>query len=113
MIVAVRVRGRIDRSKPIEDTLRMLRLFKPNYASLLEDTPITQGMIKKVKDFITWGEVDEETKKLLIARTKKNFYPLMPPRKGYGRKGTKYHFKLGGGVGDRKEKINDLIKRMV
>ncbi len=40
-------------------------------------------------------------------------YHLNPPRKGFGRKGIKKSFSIGGGLGDRKEKINDLILRMI
>ena len=43
----------------------------------------------------------------------KNFFRLSPPVKGFDRKGIKVQFSLGGALGYRKEKINDLIKRMV
>tara|TARA_Y100000310_G_scaffold275662_1_gene292307 strand:- start:76 stop:546 length:471 start_codon:yes stop_codon:yes gene_type:complete len=43
----------------------------------------------------------------------KCFFKLTPPAKGFGRKGIKKAFSLGGALGYRKEKINDLIKRMI
>ena len=43
----------------------------------------------------------------------KPFFRLNPPVKGFDRKGIKVPFSLGGALGYRKEKINDLIKRMV
>jgi len=43
----------------------------------------------------------------------KLFFRLSPPRKGFERKGIKVPFSQGGVLGYRKEKINDLIMRMV
>ncbi len=43
----------------------------------------------------------------------KAFFKLTPPAKGFGRKGIKRAFSLGGALGYRKEKINELIKRMI
>ncbi len=43
----------------------------------------------------------------------KPFFRLNPPRKGYGAKGTKKPFSLGGALGYRKDKINNLIKNML
>ena len=43
----------------------------------------------------------------------KKVFRLNPPRKGFGRAGIKKSFRQSGALGDRKEKINDLIKRMM
>jgi large subunit ribosomal protein L30 len=43
----------------------------------------------------------------------KPFFRLNPPTKGYAPEGTKKPFSLGGALGYRKEKINDLIQRML
>lgn len=57
----VRLRGRVNRSYNVEHTMKLLRLYKPNHAVVYHaDGPI-EGMLKKVKDAITWGEVDAET----------------------------------------------------
>jgi len=83
------------------------------------------GMVKIAKDFVTWGPIDEATLKLLIdkrqEKTKgkdgkikeKPFFRLQPPRKGFGRKGIKETFSNSGALGNRGEKINDLIQRMI
>lgn len=42
----------------------------------------------------------------------KKVFRLKPASKGLERKGLKAGFKFGGSLGDRGEKINDLIKRM-
>lgn len=113
MIAAVRVRGIIGTKKSIEDTLRMLQLYRKNYCVILKDEPHIKGMLMKVKDFITWGELDDETTKALQKKKGNPYHRLNNPRKGFGRKGIKALFLKGGALGDRKEKINDLIKRMI
>ena len=113
MIAAIRIRGIIGIEASVEKTMRSMRLYKRNYCAVLKDTAETKGMLAKAKDFITWGEIDEETTKLLQKKSNKTFYRLNSPRKGFGRKGVKRPFALGGALGPRKEKINDLIQRML
>lgn len=43
----------------------------------------------------------------------KPVFRLKPPSKGYDRQGIKKSFVEGGALGNRKEKINDLLKRMI
>jgi len=43
----------------------------------------------------------------------KPVFRLRPPRKGYERKGVKQPFSIGGALGNRKEKINLLISKMI
>jgi len=153
-LAIVRIRGTIGTKQEMKDTLAMLRLYRKNNCVVVENNPNYIGMIKKVKDYITWGEIDEGTfKELLEKRAKlpgnkkltedyvknkinlsfdqftkdyfsfkkelkdipglKLFFRLRPPVKGFERKGIKKPFSLGGALGYRKEKINDLIKRML
>ena len=124
-IAIVRVRGNVNIQKPIKDTLKMLRLYRKNYCSIYDVTPNILGMVNKIKDYATWGEINQETLKLLKEKrgekiknkegkeVVKPFFRLSPPKKGFGRKGVKMPFNLSGALGNRKEKINDLIKRMI
>ncbi|MFA5176459.1 MAG: 50S ribosomal protein L30 [Candidatus Nanoarchaeia archaeon] len=43
----------------------------------------------------------------------KKYFRLTPPRKGFERGGIKIPFSMGGALGYRGNKINDLIKRML
>ncbi len=61
MYVAIRIRGSIGLTRDIEDTLKMLRLTAVNRCILASEKPESKGMLEKVKDWITWGEVDKET----------------------------------------------------
>jgi large subunit ribosomal protein L30 len=68
MIAAIRVRGRTGIKKDIADTLDMLRLTRINHAVLIEENPSYKGMLQKAKDYITWGEVDEDTVAKLLSK---------------------------------------------
>lgn len=115
-LAVIRIRGLVNIKRTVEDTLEILRLYRKNYCVILENRPEIVGMLKKAKDYITWGEIDEEILKLLIDKRgekDKKFFRLHPPRKGFERKGTKKTFSVGGALGYRGNKINDLIKRMI
>ncbi len=138
-LVVVLVRGLIDLSQGIKDTLRMLRLTRKNHCVVVDDTPSVHGMVVKVKDCVTFGPLSNETFAKLVEKrgveylgrktdrqkaysydmisfNGKDYLPyfrLSPPRKGFGRKGIKIAFGVGGGLGNRGEKINDLIERML
>lgn len=124
-IAIIRIRGQIGLKQTVKDTMTMLRLYRKNYCVVVKSTPSIMGMIKKAKDYITWGEIDDDTLKLLKEKrgekTKnkkgeevdKKYFRLAPPKGGFERKGIKIPFTKGGALGERKEKINDLIKKMI
>ena len=153
-IAVVRIRSSKGVKQEIKDTMKMLRLYKQNNCIVVDNKPNLIGMLKKVKDYVTWGELDEKTFKELLSKRgrivgkksltenylkektklsmdefikeffnfKKNlkdvsglklFFKLKPPVKGFERKGIKVPFSMGGVLGYRKEKINDLIIRML
>ncbi|WOF15497.1 50S ribosomal protein L30 [Methanoplanus sp. FWC-SCC4] len=60
MYVVVQVRGVVNTRKEIKDTLKMLRLHHINHCVLIPDTPAYAGMIRKVKDYVAYGEVNSE-----------------------------------------------------
>jgi len=69
MYAVVQVRGTVKTRREIKDTLKMLRLHHINHCVLIPDTPAYVGMIRKVKDFIAYGEVDAKTlEELLVNR---------------------------------------------
>lgn len=123
MYAVVLVRGLINSNLKVRDTLYMMRLRRKNVCVVIEKNPSNLGMLHKAKDYVTWGEIDDDTLKQLIdKRSEKNpedpkrtkpYFRLNAPRKGFGRKGIKMPFSVGGALGYRGEKINDLIKRML
>ncbi|HDI73179.1 MAG: 50S ribosomal protein L30 [Candidatus Altiarchaeales archaeon] len=68
-IAMIRVRGKVHVRKCIEDTLKLLNLTRTNHCVVIDDRPQYMGMINKVNDYVTWGEINGETfKKLLRER---------------------------------------------
>ena len=59
-IAIIRLRGRTGRNYHIEHTLKLLKLHKPNHLVLYQDSESLSGMLHKVKDAVTWGEVNNE-----------------------------------------------------
>ncbi|MCL2149275.1 MAG: 50S ribosomal protein L30 [Methanomassiliicoccaceae archaeon] len=57
----VRVRGQADVNKDIRHTMGLLGLTRVNHCVVLPETPSIKGMLQMVKDYCTWGEIDEET----------------------------------------------------
>ena len=139
-LAAIRVRGLTGVKTVVEDALQNLRLYKNNFCVVIPNTPVYVGMLMKAKDYITWGEIDDDTFNLLVSKRGEDFkgretdskkkikyddfisinnkkikkyFRLNAPRKGFERKGIKHSFKEGGALGYRGAKINDLLKRMV
>jgi len=137
----IRIRGSVNARKEIEDTMEMLKLKKVNNCIIYPKTPDVEGMLKKARSYITWGEVTEESLvKLLLKRAKlqgdkeldekiakeaaqkimkekslKNIGIKIPlrlsqPSKGYSSVKQAYP---RGDYGYRKEKINELIEKMI
>ena len=57
----IRLRGKHDLRDTVSDTLKMLHLTRQNHCVIVPQDPTYTGMLKVVKDFVTWGEVDEQT----------------------------------------------------
>ena len=122
----------------VSETLFRLRLRKKYTCVVITPNKEQEGMIKKVKDLIAFGEVSKETFEKLVEKrgqpidkkkkvdskkaveelekgksyedlNLKPFFRLHPPRKGIN---SKLHFPKGV-LGNNKEKINDLIRRML
>jgi len=60
MYAVVQVRGVVNTRREIKDTLKMLRLHHINHCVLVPDTPAFLGMIRKVKDYVAFGEVNSD-----------------------------------------------------
>lgn len=152
MYAVIRLRGEVKVSGKIKRALETINLDRVNHLVLLPENDFSKGQLKKVQDYVTFGQVNAEgLERLLIKRARlpgdkrldgeflkqakfastkelsqavlegkaelaklglKKVFRLKPASKGLERKGLKANFKVGGALGDRGEKINDLIKRM-
>ena len=140
MLAVIRIRGTVGVRKELKDAFRMLNLEKMNRCVLVPDKPELTGMVLKVKDFVTWGTIsddvlselvrkrgrtehderlEEKKVKEAVGRIKegktrdviKPYFRLSPPSKGF-RGSVKQHYPRGA-AGNRGDKINELLKRMM
>jgi large subunit ribosomal protein L30 len=136
MIAIVRISGQVEMPSGAKEALFRMRLRKKYSAVLLSDAPENAKILEKVRNFVAFGKIDEKTleelilkrgkslsktkidaKKVIEAIEKKGinssgikpFFRLHPPRGGID---SKSHFPKGV-LGDNKEKINDLLRRML
>ena len=112
-IAVVLVRGLIGMRPEFRETLKRLKLSRKNNCVGLENKQELIGMVTKVKDFVTWGPITAETDAKLAKKMIEGVARLNPPRKGFGRKGIKKPFTMGGALGNRGEKMDDLVMRMI
>lgn len=69
LLAVIRIRGRVNVEKSIKDTLNMLNLTRVNHCVIIKKTKEYEGMLKKVENYITWGEITKEMlEKLIIKR---------------------------------------------
>jgi len=61
LFAVVRIRSSINVNMPIKDTMNMLRLRRINNCVVVPDNETSRGMLKKAENFLTWGEIDQQT----------------------------------------------------
>ena len=111
-IAIIRIKGMIGLNEDVKETFNRLKLRKKYSCRILEPTKENLGMVKKVANQAAYGEISEDVYKKLNEKRKtstKDFFRLHPPRGGIK---SKVHFPLGV-LGNHKEKINELIERML
>ncbi|MEK6928880.1 MAG: uL30 family ribosomal protein [Nanoarchaeota archaeon] len=138
MIIVIRISGLVEVPKKIQETLFRMRLRRKYSAVLIKPTFQNLAMLKKIRNFIAYGDISKEMLSALLEKRAasvdgkkidvekvieqlekkdleslgiKPFFRLHPPRKGID---SKLHFPIRKGVlGDNKGKINDLVRRML
>lgn len=123
MIAVVRIRGSVGTRTEVERTLVQLGLKDKHSCVIVQETQSYLGMLRRVKDYVAWGEVSEDVlKKMLNAKKmrlgdnpespyKGLVFRLSPPRKGF--RGSIKEPYPRGELGNRGDKINELLERMV
>ena len=111
-IAVIRISGKVNLAPGVKRTLEELRLKKKFSCIIIEEKPELVGMVEKVKDFVTYGEVSENTIKEMKEKRKShdNVFHLHPPRGGL-RKSTKLAWPKG--ILGKNDKINELLLRML
>ena len=62
------LRSRINAKPKAKKTMDLLNLTRINHCVVVPENEYSAGMLKQVKDYVTWGEVDPATLELLMVR---------------------------------------------
>jgi large subunit ribosomal protein L30 len=68
MYAIVRIRGGVNTRPEIRDTLDLLHMNRVNHCAVVKEDPHYRGMIQKVKDYVAWGQIDDDTLALLLEK---------------------------------------------
>ena len=68
LLAVVRLRGSVDQPQDIKHALNLLSLNRPNHAVVIPNDPTHLGMLQKLKDVVTWGEINKKTLGELIKK---------------------------------------------
>ena len=68
MQALVQLRGEVNMSQDVRDTLKMLNLHSTNHVTFVPDTDTYRGMITKVNDYVAFGEPSADVVATLIER---------------------------------------------
>lgn len=87
-----------------------------NHGKIVGEKPITDAYLKKNTNY---GDIKKLAKAVMDETVNykdvpevKPIFRLAPPKKG-GYEGVKRSYRAGGALGNRDEKINDLLRRMI
>ncbi|MCX8194177.1 MAG: uL30 family ribosomal protein [Candidatus Pacearchaeota archaeon] len=115
-IAVIRIAGQVDLPPDVKKTLELLKLKRKFSCAIIEDKPELIGMIKKIQDYVMFGEITEETFQQLLLKRGKNedekirVFHLHPPRGGF-KKSSKLLWPKG--ILGKNEKINEFIIKML
>ena len=68
LIAVIRLRGTVNVPFKVQENLDMLNVQRSNYKTLVPNTPSYLGMLKKAKDYITWGEINQKALEHVITK---------------------------------------------
>ncbi len=67
-IAVIRVRGRVRIRRDIEDTMNLMNLTRVNHCIVIDNRTQYRGMIRKINDHVTWGEINDEMLEKLLGK---------------------------------------------
>ena len=68
MQAVIQLRGEVNMSQDVRDTLKMLNLHSTNHVTFVPETDTYRGMITKVNDYVAFGEPSADVVATLIER---------------------------------------------
>ena len=140
MIAIIRITGKVNTNKKVEETLFRARLRKKYTCVLMEDNEETLKLLKNIRNYVAYGKIDDKTlfelikaRAKIMGNTKKKvenpdkivkelssgkqlqdlgLKPFFGLHPARGGIDSKLHYPSGV-LGDNKEGINKLISRML
>jgi large subunit ribosomal protein L30 len=73
MKAVVQIRGEVDQSADVRDTLGMLNLHRVNHCTLVPWTDTYRGMVTKVNDWVAYGEPSVDVVETLLQKRAEPF----------------------------------------
>ena len=67
-MAVIKLRSDINARQGVKDTLKMMGLTRVNPCVIVDGNESNLGMIKKIKDYITWGEIKPEVLESLLKK---------------------------------------------
>lgn len=67
-IVVVKIRSEIGTHPDVKRTFDLLKLYKKHYCVIISNDKQLLGMVERVKDYVTFGELDESTCLALLSK---------------------------------------------
>jgi len=138
LLAIIRVRGVSGIKPQIRKAMELLRLTRKNHCVIVKEYDTLKGSLNICKDYVTWGTVAKDTLTALVEKRGrlsgdkhvpnemisnvvaamekgeptniKPVFRLSPPRKGW--KSIKLSYPTGG-LGNRGEKVNELLFHMM
>ncbi|MBA7515551.1 hypothetical protein ES705_07593 [subsurface metagenome] len=68
MYAVIKLRGSVSIRPEIKHTLELLRLHRVNHCVVVEENAYYKGMIRKVKDYVAWGDISEDMLEVLFKK---------------------------------------------
>ncbi|MBL7118095.1 MAG: 50S ribosomal protein L30 [Candidatus Syntrophoarchaeum sp.] len=68
MYAVIKLRGSVSIRPEIKHTLELLRLHRVNHCVVVEENAYYKGMIRKVKDYVAWGDISEDVLEVLFKK---------------------------------------------
>lgn len=59
-IAIIQIRGTVKTHPDVKKTLELFRLKQKHACVVVDDNEVSRGMLKKVKDYTTYGNIDEQ-----------------------------------------------------
>ena len=66
MQALVQLRGEVDMSQDVKDTLKMLNVHNVNHCALVPEEDTYRGMVTKVNDFVAYGEPSQDVLETIL-----------------------------------------------